>query len=105
MKKRICLLFLAAAFALSACGGANVNVNVNIPSGSDEKVEKEEVPKKKEAAEDSVPNGDTQEEAKKLPVYKLVSKYFSERYDGKEKEDGEGNPLEGKQVLTVLPKL
>lgn len=102
MKKRICLLFLAAAFVLSACGGANVNVNVNIPSGSDEKVEKEEVPEKKEAAEDSVPNGDTQEEAKKLPVYKLVSKYFSEHYDGKEKEDGEGNPLEGKQVFDGL---
>ena len=32
MKKRICFLFFAATFALSACGGKDVNVNVKVES-------------------------------------------------------------------------
>ena len=80
MKKRICLLIFAMAFVLSACGG-NVNVNVNVPEDSAKEADKDEAPK---------------------PVYKIVSKYFSAMYEGNEKEDGEGNPLEGREVFDGL---
>ena len=102
MKKRICFLFFAATFALSACGGKDVNVNVNFQNNGSEEVKNDEVPEEKAAVEDPAPDGDTQTETEKQPVYKLVSKYFSERYEGNEKEDGEGNSLEGKQVFDGL---
>ena len=98
MKKRICLLFLAVAFALSGCKG--VNVNVNAPeSGAEETEEDEAVSVDEIVKDDEVPE---EKEAPKLPVYKLVTKYFYENYNGKEKEDAEGNPLEGKEVFDGL---
>lgn len=100
MKKRICLLFLAAAFVLSACH--RVDVNVNTPDSSAREEEKDEVWEEKEGSEDPSRENDTGKETQELPVYKLVSKYFSANYEGKEKEDGEGNPLEGKQVFDGL---
>ena len=101
MKNRICLFVLVAAFLLSAC---DTKVNVNVAEPSDNKTDQTET--EDEAApsdEAGVPaEGEAVDEAKSLPVYKLVSKYFSQRYEGKEKEDSEGNPLEGKLVFDGL---
>ena len=101
MKKRICLFVLAAAFVLSACGG-NVNVNVNVADSSEQDEKKDEVPEETEEAKEPAADGSKQTEPEKMPVYKLVSKYFHETYNGKEKEDAEGNSLEGKQVFDGL---
>ncbi len=104
MKKRICLLLLASVFALSACGKI-ADVNVSVPDSSTEnEVKDEAIDEAEDEAEDAAEINDKSEDAvkdegKKLPVYKLVSKYFSQRYEGKEKEDGEGNPLENKLVF------
>ena len=99
MKKRICIILASAMFTLSACG---TNVNVNVQSADNEVVDetKDEVPEETEpATEDEI---EESEHAGKLPVYKLVSKYYDQQYSGKEKEDGAGEKLEGKKVFEGL---
>ncbi|MBR1909513.1 MAG: hypothetical protein IJ821_02890, partial [Lachnospiraceae bacterium] len=101
MKKRICLLIFAMAFVLSACGG-NVNVNINAPDSSAQEADKDEATEEMEEDTETAPESQPQTEQGEKPVYKVVSKYFFAMYEGKEKEDGEGNPLEGKEVFDGL---
>ena len=99
MKKRICILLAFVMVTLSACG---TNVNVNVQSADKEAVDetKDEVPEETEPAGEAKPQEDSGNE--KLPVYKLVYKYYDQKYSGKEKEDGAGNKLEGKKVFEGL---
>lgn len=101
MKKRICLLIFAMAFLLSACGGS-VNVNINAPDDSAKEADKDEVPEEVAEKTETAPESEPQTEQGEKPVYKVVSKYFSAMYEGNEKEDGEGNPLEGREVFDGL---
>ena len=99
MKKRICFLLAFVMVTLSACG---TNVNVNVQSADKESVDetKDEVPEETEPAKEAKPQEDSGNE--KLPVYKLVYKYYDQQYSGKEKEDGAGDKLEGKKVFEGL---
>ena len=109
MKKRICVLLGMMMLTLSACN-SSVNVDVTQPdpaqeteavSDSDEQAstsaqETEAVSGSDEQV--SAPVEDTQQEEDKLPLLKYVRKYYNERYSGKNKTDGDGNDLTGKEV-------
>ncbi len=109
MKKRICVLLGMMMLTLSACN-SSVNVDVTQPdpaqeteavSDSDEQAstsaqETEEVSGNDEQV--TAPAEDTQQEEDKLPLFKYVRKYYNERYSGKNKTDGDGNDLTGKEV-------
>ena len=88
-----------AMVTLSACG-TTVNVNVDT---SDQKAESEEAQEqtKIETGEETGADGESVKHDH-LPVYKLVSKYYYQDYSGKEKEDGAGDKLEGKEVYDGL---
>lgn len=96
MRKKSLIFISVLMLMLTACG-QNVSVNVNSETG-DKKEEAsqvtDEVPEEEEEAKEEVTAGTS----KAAPVFKLVKKYYSEYYSGKNKTDGSGESLEGKEV-------
>jgi len=94
-KKIMCIILAMTMMILSACASVTVNNKVQ-PAGdaineASDIVDGETV----QAGE-----ADLEEEATDAakPVYKLVKQYFSRDYEGTNKTDGDGEPLEGKEV-------
>ena len=105
MKRLICLTMAVMMVLLSGCG-KKINVSVTSPSSDTNETTAEETAPKTESTdampEKESPQSDAlqpeEESQTVLPVYKLIRKYYSQNYQGKNKTDGDGDSLENQRV-------
>ncbi|MBR4574554.1 MAG: DUF4163 domain-containing protein [Lachnospiraceae bacterium] len=97
-KKIMCIMLAMTMMVLSAC--TSVTVNNTVQPADDAKNEANDVVDGETVEAVEAVEAAEKEEIKDAakPVYKLVRQYFGQYYEGTNKTDGDGEPLEGKKV-------